>query len=261
MNNMGGFLFKNLVFGPVRSRRLGRSLGLNLLPVNAKWCNFNCIYCECGLTARYDNSDIFPAAADIVSELQHVLTHQSNIGECIDAITFAGNGEPSLHPDFLFITQKVIELRNQLAPKAVVAVLTNATTLNNADVVKALGCVDKPILKLDTAIQETFELLNKCFEPLHIQQIINDIAAFPHKKIVQTMFVRGQFGGRSIDNTTSTELDAYIGALKCIQPDEVMIYSIDRETPEQGLQKISVDELQAIKTKIEAGGFRVMLTP
>ncbi|NLA25207.1 MAG: radical SAM protein [Bacteroidales bacterium] len=258
---MGGFLFQDLIFGPVRSRRLGRSLGINLLPINAKWCNYNCIYCECGWTARFDDSDIFPNADDIINMLENVLTKDSEQGKEIDAITFAGNGEPSLHPEFNRIVKETVRLRNQIFPKAKIAILTNATRLKDESVIEALCMADTSMLKLDSAIQRTYDLINQSFENFKIEEIIQDIANYPCTKHVQTMFFKGQHGGVFIDNTTENELVLYIEALHKIKPNQVIIYSLDRDTPDSNLLKIEPEKMLEIAERLEQEGFDLVYTP
>jgi len=258
---MGGFLFHDLIFGPVQSRRLGRSLGINLLPLNAKWCNYNCIYCECGWTTRFDASDVYPAPEEIIAQLENVLQKETAMLRTIDAITFAGNGEPSLHPDFYDIVLGTVQLRDRFFPNAKIAVLTNATRLHLNRVTQALCLADVAMLKLDTAIPRSYELINQNFDNTSIENIIDDIAAFPGRKIIQTMFFRGEHKGVEIDNTLPAEIDAYIAALKRIQPEQVVIYSLDRDTPGTGLQKIDPVQLGDIATHLRAEGFEVVFTP
>lgn len=258
---MGGFLFENLIFGPVRSRRLGRSLGINLLPVNAKWCNYNCIYCECGWTTRFDASDVYPQAEEVMSQLANVLQKEHANGGIIDAITFAGNGEPSLHPDFLPILENTVKLRNQFFPSAKIAVLTNATRLRLPHVVEALCLADVSMLKLDTALPRSYELINQNFDNTPIADIISDIAAYPCTKVIQTMFFKGIHKGVKIDNTSDEEIDAYIAALHKIQPHQVIIYSLDRDTPGSDLLKVEASKLESIAEKLKIEGFDVVFTP
>lgn len=258
---MAGFLFNDLIFGPVYSRRLGRSLGINLLPINAKWCNFDCVYCECGWSAHYNDSDVFPDSKQIVEMLENVLTDEIRKHERIDAITFAGNGEPTLHPDFAWIIENVVVLRNRLMPNAQVAVLTNATMLHKKTINNALKLADKAILKLDTAIQRSYDLINQPFDAISVQEVIESIKQFQGDIYIQTMFFTGTNKGVAIDNTSEEELKLYFTALKYIQPKQVMIYSIDRATPGSGLQKVPVKKLEEISKKIQSLGFEVLLTP
>jgi wyosine [tRNA(Phe)-imidazoG37] synthetase (radical SAM superfamily) len=259
---MATFLFDEIIFGPVKSRRLGVSLGINLLPVSRKVCNFNCIYCECGLTN--DTKALkgkLPSRAEVYEALSVKLSEMKEKGEKPDVITYAGNGEPTLHPEFSGIIDDSIELRNKYFPKAEIAVLSNATTLKNKSIKDALLKIDKNILKLDSAIGLTVKLHNNPAVTPDTVQLIEDLASFHGKVIIQTLFLRGEFGGKKIDNTTPDEISAWIEALKKIGPSEVMIYTISRDTPEGGkLIKVPEKELREIAALVEKAGFRTQVS-
>ncbi len=253
---MSTFLFDNIIFGPVRSRRLGNSLGINLLPINAKFCTFNCVYCECGW-----NKDVkieLPRFADIMPIMEKYFSENT---EKLDVITFAGNGEPTINPDFPEIVVETVKLRNKYLPDVKISVLTNATNLKKAKVVEALKLIDEPILKVDTFIQPDFELINKPVSKMSIASIVDDIIANFERPIIQTMFMRGEIDGHFFDNTTEESLNVYYETLKRINPSLVMIYSIARETPLSGLQKISPDVLEKIGEDIRKMGFETLVTP
>ena len=253
---MAGFLFDKLVFGPVYSRRLGVSLGINLLPVDNKYCNFNCIYCECGWTENSVSKIRLPKREDLKKQLEQKLIEiQGTVNEP-DAITFAGNGEPTIHPEFAEIIDDTIELRNKWAPTAAISILSNASMLHKSKVKEALKKTDKNIQKLDTGIEETFQLLNQPVGNLTLEKIINNLLSFEGKLIIQTLFVRGNHNGNFIDNTTATEIEAWLEVVKKINPEYVMIYPIERGTPAKGLEKIPKDELKAIAEKVEAIGVK-----
>jgi len=207
---MATFLFDDLIFGPVNSRRFGVSLGVNLLPKNAKWCNFNCIYCECGWSGQFDESDIYPDAETVLTMLKQVLINNNTKNKRIDAITFAGNGEPCIHPEFPRIIDEVIKLRNTYYKSAIIVVLTNSTRLTDESVRSALTKVEMPVLKLDTAIERSFQLINQPLEKITIKEIINNIVSFESKIYIQTLFFKGTFRNVYIDNTSEDELNAYI---------------------------------------------------
>lgn len=250
-------LFDQVIFGPIHSRRLGLSLGVNLLPVDAKICSFNCIYCECGFNTTIQE---FPFATraqvhDILSQkLQQMQAEQ----KLPDVITFAGNGEPTLHPDFEGIIDDTIALRNELCPSAKVSVLSNSTRIHKPHVFRALQKVDNNILKFDSAIDRTMQLIDQPVgKHITVAWLIEQLQKFDGKLIIQTMFLRGEYQGETIDNTTDTEVNAWIEALKLIKPQKLMIYSLDRETPVQELQKVRVDELNSIAERARAAGFEV----
>jgi wyosine [tRNA(Phe)-imidazoG37] synthetase (radical SAM superfamily) len=259
---MATFLFNEIIFGPVKSRRLGVSLGINLLPFSGKLCNFNCIYCECGLTGDTKiTKGRLTSRKEVYDSLEFKLTEMQKNGEKPDVITYAGNGEPTLHPDFPGIIDDSIMLRNKYFPKAEIAVLSNATTIKDKAIKEALLKIDKNILKLDSAIGETVKLHNNPNGNPDINELIENLANFNGKVIIQTMFLRGEFGGKHIDNTTETEISAWLEAIRKIKPSEVMIYTISRDTPEEGrLQKVTEKELKAIAALVEKSGFKTQVS-
>jgi len=248
---MTGFLFNKVVFGPVHSRRLGISLGINLLPTGYKYCSFNCIYCECGWTG-INNIDkiIFPPVLVVKQFLEKKLREMFETGELPESISFAGNGEPTLHPDFPEIIDLTIELRNKYSPQSKVAVLSNATMLHIPAVVEALKKVDKNILKLDAGTEETFRLINNPLDNITQKEIVNNLKQFKEKLIIQSLFVRGDCKGNQIDNTSAKEIKLWLKYLKELKPELVMIYPIARATPAKELEKISLKELENIAEKV-----------
>ena len=259
---MATFLFNEIIFGPVRSRRLGISLGINLLPTAKKICNFNCIYCECGLTDETNQSaDNLPSRKEVYDRLEKRLLAMKKRGRNPDVITFAGNGEPTLHPEFSEIIRDVIELRNNILPSAKVAVLSNATTIRNPKVRNALLTVDQNILKLDSACNNTIELHNKPNHKICAAELINDLKAFNGKLIIQTLFLKGVSGGVNIDNTSTQELDEWLNAIDAIRPEMVMIYTISRSVPDgANLEKISLPKLYSIARKVYNLGIKTQVS-
>jgi wyosine [tRNA(Phe)-imidazoG37] synthetase (radical SAM superfamily) len=256
---MATILFDKIVFGPIKSRRLGISLGINLLPINTKVCSFDCIYCECGLATKGAKGNL-PTREEVKDALYTKLNAMRTTGVEPDVITFAGNGEPTLHPEFESIINDTIELRNSFFPNAKISVLSNATTLDRMDVFNALTKVDNNILKLDSAIEETMQLIDVPLnKKLTVKKIISDLKRFQGNLILQTMFIKGKIAGKHIDNTQENEVRAWIEAIKEIKPKQVMIYSIDRETPFETLEKVGKDELQHIADKVEKEGFNVSI--
>lgn len=250
-------LFEDVIFGPVHSRRLGLSLGVNLLPAHAKLCTFDCIYCECGWNAERRGDRRFNERKTVRAHLEEVLTKMVAEGTPPDVITFAGNGEPTMHPDFEAVIDDTIALRDRLAPTAKISVLSNATQLHRADVVRALRRVDNNILKLDSAFDATVRLLNKPQQPSYsVARVVEQLKQFEGAFILQTMFLRGSCGGAVIDNTTDEEVTAWLDVVAALRPKQVMVYSIDRDTPCETLEKVSRDDLQTIAARVEALGIR-----
>lgn len=245
-------LFDQTVFGPVKSRRLGISLGINLLPNNRKLCTYDCIYCECGWnTAGKAIKPILPTLEDVREQLTHKLEQMSQTNELPDVITFAGNGEPTIHPQFVDIIDLTIELRNRYAPKAQIAVLSNATTLFNKPIVEALKKIDEPILKLDGGFESTIMAINQPVGAYQLERAMELLIDFGEKAIIQTLFVEGTVNGKTIDNTSDEEIEAWIELIGKIKPQKVMIYTIDRDTPASGLRKVSKDRLDQIAKRLK----------
>lgn len=254
-------LFHNTIFGPIHSRRLGSSLGINLMPNDGKICSFDCLYCEAGYNAQGPGTSGLPSRQLVAEQLETKLAAMKEAGQQLDVITFSGNGEPTLHPDFDDIIDDTIALRNKYFPAVKISVLSNATRIGKESVAEALRKVDNNILKLDSAVASTVELLDRPTGPYNVDKIIEQIASFDGKAIVQTMLTRGEHDGKAVDNTTEAEVDALIEAYKRIRPREVMIYTIDRRTPEQSLQHISRTELDAIADRIrKAVGVEVQVS-
>lgn len=258
---MATFLFDQIIFGPVKSRRLGVSLGVNLLPTDSKVCSFDCIYCECGWTPRKrERKAVLPSRTEVRQRLEEKLTEMVAGNELPDVITFAGNGEPTLHPEFEGIIDDTVELRDRLTPQAKIAVLSNATMLHKPGVVRALLKVDDNIQKLDSAFEETVQLIDCPASNFKLSEVVENLKAFNGKVIVQTLFLKGNFKGRVVDNTTETEIEAWLKLLAEIRPGMVMIYTIARDTPAAGLEKVGVRELQKIAARVKEIGFDVQVS-
>ncbi len=257
---MSGFLFDELIFGPVHSRRLGVSLGINLLPTDNKYCNFNCIYCECGWTNTGKGVKIaLPKRDNFKEKLEEKLSSLKGTVNEPDAITFAGNGEPTIHPKFAEIIDDTIEARDKYAPKAAISILSNASMLHKPSVVAALKKVDKNILKLDSGIADTFEKINQAKSGITLDKIIDGLMSFDGKLIIQTLLFKGEYNGNYIDNTTDKEVEAWLDIVKKINPEYVMLYPIDRGTPAKDLIKLTKDELEAVATKVREAGIKVQV--
>ena len=249
-------LFDKMVFGPVYSRRMGVSLGINLLPDDSKYCNFNCIYCECGWTKNNRSRLVLPKREVLKEKLSQRLQELRGTPEEPDAITFAGNGEPTIHPEFAAIIDDTIEIRDKYSPRSIISVLSNASMNHKPAVRKALQKVEMNIQKLDSGIEATFQRLNQPLGNLTVGKVVDNLLLFNGNLIVQTLFVRGQYNGNYIDNTTQEEISAWLPLVKMIGPQYVMIYPIERGTPAEGLEKIPENELNAIAARVEAEGVK-----
>lgn len=257
-------LFDSIVYGPIRSRRLGVSLGMNLMPTTAKLCTFDCVYCECGWNQPVSHP-VLPSRQQVrealASKLLSIANTPSPIANELDVITFSGNGEPTLHPEFLGIIQDTCALRDQYCPKAKISVLSNSTQLGRPDVVEALHLCDNRILKLDSAIDATMRLIDKPVHPnLSVEQIAQWLSLFDGDFTLQTCFLRGEYKGQIIDNTTSEELSAWYTMLERLHPQQVMIYVIDRATPLQTLSKVPAAEMEAIAAPLREKGIEVIVS-
>ncbi|MBI9033288.1 MAG: radical SAM protein [Bacteroidales bacterium] len=248
-------LFDDIVFGPVKSRRFGVSLGINLLPTTYKYCTFNCIYCECGWTNDQDSEKIkLSSRKEIRERMDEKFAELLEKGIIPDNITYAGNGEPTIHPEFSGVIDDTIEMRDKYFPNAQITVLSNATLLHKPEIYKALQKIENNVLKLDAGFEETYQLVNKPMGNLDMQSIIDKLKSFNGNLIVQSLFLRGKHEGRIVDNSTPAELEAWLGYIKEIQPKSVMIYSIERDTPEQDLEKLSNEELNHIAKLVNDAG-------
>ncbi len=258
---MSTFLFDKIIFGPVTSRRLGISLGINLLPTDRKLCSFDCIYCECGFNPDKNAPKADLPNSKIVKEsLELKLQEMSGEKKLPDVITFAGNGEPTLHPEFAEIIDDTIELRNKFAPKAKIAVLSNASKINSTKVFNALLKIDDNIQKLDSGIEETICLLDRPVGSFNLQETVEALKRFEGQVTIQTLFVKGSFKNKTIDNTTSQEVETWLKLIKEIAPKEVMVYTIDRDTPVKTLEKITKQKLEEIAQKVRELGIKAQVS-
>ncbi len=257
---MSTILFNQIIFGPIKSRRLGTSLGVNLLPSKGKWCSFDCLYCECGFNKDGKQDTTLPSYEDVVSSLESKLKEYTiNVGK-IDTITFSGNGEPTLHPNFAEIIEFTLQLREKYAPDAKVSVLSNASQLHKPKIVEALLKVDNAILKIDSAVSNTTLLIDRPQFEYSLDKLIDQLIPFRNKFVLQTMFLRGEFEGNVIDNTTKTEVEAWIRLVERINPREIMIYTIDRETPASNLVKVTVQEMEDISAPLKEKGYKIKIS-
>ena len=245
-------LFHSTIFGPIHSRRLGTSLGINLMPSDGKICSFDCLYCEAGFNSQGAGKTGLPDRERVLAQLEDKLREMKEKGEGLDVITFSGNGEPTLHPEFPEIVDGVTALRDRYFPNAKVSVLTNSTRIFTPKMVEALKKVDNNILKLDSAVEHTMRLIDRPNDrDFTVERTVEALKQFAGTGIIQTMLLRGTHDGEKVDNTTPEEIDALIEAYKAIRPASVMIYSLDRSTPEEKLVKVPKEELEGFARQIE----------
>lgn len=253
-------IFPSPIFGPVHSRRLGVSLGINLLPEDGKVCSFDCIYCECGYNSDHRPKQKLPTREEVREALEARLQDMKKNGPAPDVLTFAGNGEPTVHPHFPEIIEDTLALRDKYFPKAKVSVLSNSTFIHRPAVFEALNKVDNNILKLDTVDETYINELDRPAGNYSVTSIIEGLKAFKGNCIVQTMFLKGGYQGKDMDNTTDKYVLPWLEAIREINPRQVMIYTIDRETPDHDLQKATHEELDRIAVLIKEAGMEVSVS-
>lgn len=252
---MATFLWDDIVFGPIISRRVGRSLGINLLPREAKVCTFDCVYCECGGLKRGAEKHPLPSLQQVRDAIEGRFAALAAAGQGIDSISFTGNGEPTLHKDFAQIIDITLAARDCWFPQAVVSVFTNATRIDRPEVVAALRKVDNPILKIDCALDAMAQVMNRPHPGYTVAKVVEQMKAFEGDFVLQTMLVKGPV----VDNTTPEALEAWYAVVRQLRPREIMLYSVARETPVQGLEKVPAEELRAAAAPLVEEGFNVKI--
>lgn len=257
---MSTLLFSSPVYGPIKSRRLGLSLGINLLPPDGKICNFDCLYCECGRNADHRPHLAMPSRRVVRERLSEQLTRFRDEGRVINTLTFAGNGEPTLNPDFKDIIDDTLFLRNELMPQAKVSVLTNASRLLKDEIFQALLRADNALLKLDTVNEAFIRLIDRPRSTYPLRSLIERMKAFDGNAVIQTIFLKGCPNCTAIDNTTDAFVEPWLDTLLEIRPKFVTIYTIDRETPEKTLRKAAPEELDRIAGRVKALGIPVSVS-
>lgn len=257
---MGGFLFHDLIFGPVRSRRLGVSLGINLLPTHGKYCNFNCVYCECGWTPDEQKPGIsLPDRASLCRQLEAKLNQLQHTSLQPDSLTFAGNGEPTIHPDFAGIINDTLRLRDVFAPTAKISVLSNGSMLHNKHVFEALKKIDNNIQKLDGGNEAIISRINMPRKAVKLDEYVKQLMAFNGELIIQSLFFKGMTANRHFDNTTEAEIADWLKLIERIRPKQVMVYTIERDTAGDGLEKVSQMKLEEIAQKVRQLGIKATI--
>ena len=246
---------EEVVFGPIHSRRLGSSLGINLLPEKGKICSFDCIYCECGWNKDGRNDTQLPSAERVRTALEAKLKQCQAEGIRIDSITFSGDGEPTLNPEFPQIIDDTIALRNQYYPDSKITVLSNATMVHKLEVFNALRKVDNPTMKIDAPTNALIEKINHPAPGYDIGRVVEALKQFHGDFILQTMFLKS----KDFDSSSPEVLNGWMDIVRQLKPCEVMVYTIDRPTPEEGLQKFTVDEMRALVQPLIDEGFAVQI--
>lgn len=251
--NVSAMLREETVFGPIHSRRLGSSLGINLLPVNGKICSFDCIYCECGWNCDGKDDKRLPSAAEVRSALQDKLSALMLEGVRIDSITFSGDGEPTLNPEFPRIIDDTLRLRDVFYPDAKVSVLSNATRVHVPEVFEALRKVDNPIMKIDAPTDELVRLIDNPAPGYSLARTIEALRRFEGDFVLQTMFLRSP----DFDSSSPEVLDGWKAIVRDLRPRKIMVYTIDRPTPMQGLEKFSVELMRSLVSDLIEEGFNI----
>lgn len=257
---MATIIFSSPIFGPIHSRRLGISLGINLLPGDGKICSFDCLYCECGFNATHRSRSPLPTREEVSDALEKQLQKMQAEGTAPDVLTFAGNGEPTIHPQFPEIIADTITLRNKYFPNAKVSVLSNSTMITRPAIFEALKKADNNILKLDTVNTDYIKRIDRPTGTYNLDEIIEKMKAFNGQATIQTMFLKGVIDGTDFNNTGDEYVLPWLRTIKYIAPREVMIYTIDRETPQQGLEKATHEELDRIAELVKSEGFKVSVS-
>lgn len=247
--------FDEIVFGPISSRRLGSSLGVNLLPSKGKLCNFDCIYCECGWNRDGADDRRFPEYAEIEAALEEKMAKAAADGTGVDSITFSGNGEPTMHPDFPKVIDLTLRLRDRYFPQAKVSVLSNATLIGREEVAQALMRVDNPILKIDASSDGLIQKINKPAGSYSLDAVVRNLRKFDGRFILQTMFLRSP----DFDTATPEALGRWMDIVRELRPKEVMVYTIDRETPDKSLGKYTVEEMTEMVRPLVEEGFAIQI--
>lgn len=253
-------IYPSPIFGPVHSRRLGVSLGINLLPEDGKVCTFDCIYCECGFNKDHRPTKPLPTREEVRAALEARLEEMQKNGPTPDVLTFAGNGEPTAHPHFPEIIEDTLALRDKYFPGAKVSVLSNSTFIHRPAVFEALNKIDNNILKLDTVDEDYIHELDRPTGKYSVASIIEGMKAFKGNCIIQTMFLKGTYHSKDMNNTSDKYVLPWLEAVKEIAPRQVMIYTIDRETPDHDLQKATHEELDRIAALVEEAGIPISVS-
>ena len=247
--------FENIVFGPIHSRRLGSSLGVNLLPAKGKLCNFDCIYCECGWNKDGKEDRKVPGLTEVREAMENAFSRLAKEGVKIDSITFSGNGEPTVNPDFPEIIDVTLELRDKYLPGAVVSVLSNATLIGRKEIVDALKKVDNPILKIDAPTDEGAAIINRPAPSYNVEETVRNLEAFDGNFVLQTMFLKWS----GSDSSDPKWIGGWMKIVRRLKPREIMVYTLDREAPQKGLEKFTVSQMKDLVQPLIDEGFNIQI--
>ncbi len=249
-------LQKGIIYGPIRSRRIGRSLGINLLPQDFKLCSFDCVYCQYGPTVRKRlkaRAELFPSLEEVAKELETTLKKHKDL----DAITFSGNGEPTLYPQLREVIQAAKALRDRYAPGVPLAMLSSSATVHIPQVREALCELDRPIMKLDAGDPKTFAAINRPAKAVKFERIVEGLATLPDVTL-QVMLLDGP---DEVENISESKLAKLVEVISEIRPKEVMLYSVVRPPAEAFVREVPKEQLKEIartirrKTGIQAQAF------
>lgn len=241
-------LQSGIIYGPVKSRRLGTSLGINLLSTKRKICTFNCVYCQYGWTQfrerTLEKKKLLPGVREVLEATEKAL---KEIHPKPAYITFSGNGEPTLHPHFDELADGVVQLRNRFSPKSKTAILTNSTNANQSRVRKALSKLDLCIMKLDCGNEAVFKRYNRPRRRIRLKDIVVSL------QLMEATTIQALFSGGSEGNYNPACLDEWIEKILLISPRHVQLYTLDRFYPSKNIRPLSKDELLFIKKRLKAG--------
>jgi wyosine [tRNA(Phe)-imidazoG37] synthetase (radical SAM superfamily) len=231
-------LQKDVIYGPINSRRLGRSLGINLLPAARKVCTFDCVYCQYGRAKAVSDPAAkiaFPPAAIVLRKLEEAVGQQPSPP---DYLTFSGNGEPSLHPQFPEIVEEVRQLRDRMCPETRLAILSNSSRVLRGEIRHAIETLDDPIMKLDAGDFDTLRQINRPAAGITFDKIMDGLAALP-RLIIQSMIISG-----AVENAKGEALEDWFAAIARLSPVMVQIYSAERPVAETGVQRVPKETLE-----------------
>jgi wyosine [tRNA(Phe)-imidazoG37] synthetase (radical SAM superfamily) len=235
-------LKEGIIYGPVNSRRLGRSVGINLLPVRGKVCSFDCIYCQYGHT-RVKTLDPgpegFPTFGEVILAAETALKSAPDF----DSFTFSGNGEPTLHPQWPEIVEAVRQLRDRHRPGVRLSLLSNSSTAVRPQVQATLLRLDAPIMKLDAGDDVTLAAINRPVNGIRVKSILDGLAGVPGL-IIQSVMLEGV-----VTNSAGNAFENWLGALAMLRPLQVQVYSTDRPVPVAGVERVRPERLQEIAAR------------
>lgn len=236
-------LQKGVLYGPIHSRRLGTSLGINLMPCGYKLCSFNCVYCHYGSTDilsldMHNHLNALPHTDSVLGEIEHAMKSSLKFGY----LTFSGNGEPTLHPQFHEIVTGVVALRNRYRPAVRIALLSNASGITREEVRMSVAKIDLPVFKLDTGSEKKFEQINRPAERVNFEEIV-DVLTNVKEIYLQTVFMLG-----NPSNVSAQDLNSYFEKVVSIKPVEVQVYSLDRPVPNENIKRVLPTQLEKIAT-------------